>query len=187
MKIKICGLFRAVDIDYVNEASPDYIGFVFANSKRRITKEQAAIFKNKLNANIKVVGVFVDEDIAVVNSIVDEKIVDIVQLHGSESEEYISRVKALTIKAVRIGEKTPQNADYILFDSMIAGSGQTFDWSLLPKTDQPFFLAGGININNIEQAIKLNPYGIDVSSGVEINGYKDPNIIMEMVRRVRNV
>lgn len=187
MKIKICGIFCEGDIDYVNEASPDYIGFVFAKSKRIISKEKAAIFKKKLNPKIKAVGVFVDEDIAVVNSMFDEKIIDIVQLHGKESEEYISRVKAITIKAVRLGETIPQNADYILFDSANAGSGKVFDWSLLPQIEQPFFLAGGINIINIDNAIKINPYCIDISSGVETNGYKDKNKIMEMVRRVRNV
>lgn len=187
MKIKICGIFRECDIDYVNEACPDYIGFVFAKSKRTITKEQAAIFKEKLKPNIKAVGVFVDEDIAVVNSIVAENIIDVVQLHGQENEEYISEIKAATIKAVRIGETIPQNADYILFDSAIAGSGKSFDWSLLPHIEQPFFLAGGINFINIDNAMKINPYCIDLSSGVETNGYKDKNKIMEMVRRVRNV
>ncbi len=187
MKVKICGLFRECDIDYVNEARPDYIGFVFTESKRQIIVEQAEVLKQRLNPGITVVGVFVNEDVTVVNSILSRGIVEYVQLHGNENEEYISMVNAPVIKAVRIGEVLPNNADYILFDSQIPGSGKTFDWSLLPTSQKPFFLAGGINIENIGEAMKLNPYCIDLSSGVETKGSKDREKIIEIVRRVRNV
>lgn len=187
MNIKICGLYRDCDIDFVNEAHPDYIGFVFAKSRRQIVKEQASFFKKKLDPDIKAVGVFVDEELEVINSMVSEHIIDMVQLHGEEEDRYIKLVNAPTIKAVRIGQNIPEHADYILFDGMEAGSGRVFDWSALPKTKQSLFLAGGINAGNIAEAIKLNPFCIDLSSGVETNGYKDKEKIAEMVRRVRNV
>ncbi len=187
MKIKICGLFRDCDIDFVNEACPDYIGFVFAKSRRQISVEQAALLRKKLNPQISAVGVFVNEDVNIINRAVAEKIIDIVQLHGNENEDYISKVNAPIIKAVKIGDQIPQNADYILFDGAVAGSGHTFDWSLLPQTHKPFFLAGGINMNNVQKAMEtVKPYAIDLSSGVETDGFKDKNKILEIVRAIRN-
>lgn len=186
MKIKICGIFRDCDIDFVNEACPDYIGFVFAKSRRQISAEQATVLRRKLDPQITAVGVFVDDDIPQINRMVAEKVIDIVQLHGGENEDYISRINAPIIKVVKIGDEIPQNADYILFDGAVAGSGNTFDWSQLPKTDKLFFLAGGINIENIDRAKKLNPYAIDISSGVETDGVKDKNKISEIVGTVKN-
>lgn len=187
MKIKICGLFREEDIDYVNEAGPDYVGFVFAESRRKITIEQAKAWKQKLRTDIAVVGVFVDAQIDWVNSLVKENLIQLVQLHGKEDDNYISQVKAPTIKAIRMGDRIPENADYILFDGLHPGSGEIYDWSLLPKTHKPFFIAGGVSADNVHIAAGLNPYGIDLSSGVETNGVKDRNKILEIVRRVRNV
>lgn len=187
MKIKICGIFREIDVDYVNEALPDYVGFVFAKSRRQVTIEQAKNLKQKLNPKIKAVGVFVDASIEKINELINQKIIDIVQLHGNESEAFISKINATVIKAVRIGDEIPQNADYILFDGINAGSGEVFDWSLLPSTKKPFFLAGGISLNNIDEAIKINPFCIDVSSSVETDGFKDKSKISEIVRRVKNV
>ncbi len=186
MKIKICGVMRECDIDYVNYAQPEYVGFVFAPSRRRISVESAAVFKSKLIPHISAVGVFVDEDIDFINRLVHDKIIDIVQLHGRESDDYIQRINAPTIKAVRIGEDINRPSEFLLFDGVKAGSGESFDWSKLPETDKPFFIAGGININNINQAMALNPYGIDISSGVETDGFKDKQKIIEIVRRVRN-
>lgn len=185
MKIKICGLFREEDIDFVNESLPDYIGFVFAKSKRQVTLSQAKKLKARLNPHIQAVGVFVDENIQVVQKAIDEKIIDVVQLHGKETEAYIEKLNVPVIKALRIGEKIPLNADFLLFDSAIAGSGQSFDWMRIPKTEKPFFIAGGIDIENIAQAKSFCPFGIDISSGVETNGVKDKKKIMEIVRSVK--
>ncbi len=186
MKIKICGIMRECDMDYINLAQPDYIGFIFAPSRRRITAEAAAGFKSRLSNHILAVGVFVDQDVDLINKLVDDKIIDIVQLHGSESDDFIRMINAPTIKALRIGEDINCSSEFLLFDGIKAGSGESFDWSMLPKTDKPFFIAGGINIDNIDQAMALEPYGIDISSGVETDGFKDKQKIIEIVGRVRN-
>lgn len=186
MKVKICGLFRACDIDFVNEACPDYIGFVFAKSRRGITLEQGAYFKSRLNKEIKAVGVFQNEAPEVVNKAVKNGIIDIVQLHGHEDESYINTITGPVIKAVRVGVEIPKNAQYILFDGDVAGSGKTFDWGTIPKITQPFFLAGGINLQNIQSALAMaTPYALDLSSGVETDGFKDREKILEIVKTVR--
>ena len=185
-KIKICGLFREQDIEFANEAMPDFIGFVFAASRRRISPEIAALYKKRLNSQIATVGVFVNAEISSVMQLYNSSIIDIAQLHGSESEDYINILKkncAITvIKAVNIGNNYPENADYLLFDNGKGGTGKTFDWNLIPKCSKKFFLAGGINSSNIKEAIKLNPYGIDLSSGIENEkGEKDREKIMEIM------
>lgn len=186
MKIKVCGLKHPQDIDFVNETKPDYIGFVFAESKRQINPKEAKVLKSKLDKDIKTVGVFVDGNISFINSLFQDGIIDIAQLHGVENDEYISKILFPVIKAVRLGEEYNRPCDYILFDSHQGGSGKSFDWSKLPKVNQPFFLAGGINLTNINEAIKINPYCIDVSSGVETNGKKDKKKIIEIVKKVQN-
>jgi phosphoribosylanthranilate isomerase len=187
MKIKICGLTRECDIGFVNEALPDYAGFVFAESKRKVTEDQALALKRGLNPSIKAVGVFANNDISFVISLLERGIIDIVQLHGYENDEYILSIDAPVIKAVRIGERIDYKVDYLLFDNPRAGSGKTFDWRLIPKTLKPFFLAGGISIGNIDEAMKINPFAIDVSSGVEIDGVKDREKIHEIVKRVKTL
>ena len=191
MKIKICGLFRKEDIEFVNEANPDYIGFVISKSRRQVTVNQASIFKKMLNQNIKAVGVFVNAPIQEIVSIVNQGIIDLIQLHGNEDQQYISQLKQKTnlpiIKAISIQDFSHhyQDIDYYLFDASNAGSGRCFDWSLLPQIKKPFFLAGGINLTNIDDALKIACYGIDLSSGVETNGYKDSQKINKIVRRVK--
>ncbi|MBO4981945.1 MAG: phosphoribosylanthranilate isomerase [Lachnospiraceae bacterium] len=184
MKIKICGLSRQADIEYANQLKPDYIGFVFYEKSRRyVTKEQAADLKRHLDPGIKAVGVFLDAPIEEVISLLDEGIIDLAQLHGEESEEDIRYIKAVTgrevIKAVRAGKHyeveawLDSAADYLLFDSG-AGSGEVFDWSLLLDVNREYFLAGGLRTENIEEAAgTLRPFAIDLSSGVETDGYKD--------------
>lgn len=195
MKIKICGLFQEADIDYVNEAKPDYIGFVFAKSKRQVDYHQAKLLKSKLDSTIKAVGVFVDSDIDKIIDLVNDRIIDIVQLHGSETSQSIKKLKqhidVPVIKAIKVTGSKDLNdldypVDYYLLDNQTSGSGKAFDWSLIKELDKPFFLAGGIDLNNLDEAISKAGYGIDVSSGVETNGVKDHNKIMEMVRRTRD-
>lgn len=200
-KIKLCGMVRPCDIDYVNEASPDYAGFVFAGTKRYISKEQAREYKARLNPSIKAVGVFVDEAPEKIIEYVNEHIIDVIQLHGHEDEEYINTLKAYTgceiIKAVRVenadsikfADSLP--ADYLLLDAykkgVAGGTGLTFDWSLINKISKPFFLAGGLKLDNIEKALSLKPFAVDISSGIETDGYKDKDKMMEIVRRIRYV
>jgi phosphoribosylanthranilate isomerase len=189
MKIKICGLKNFADVDYVNEAMPDYIGFVFAKSKRHINPETAAEFKNKLNPKIVAVGVFVDAEISSISQLYSTGVINIAQLHGGESEAYIYELKKVcnipVIKALNAEVSPPVNADYLLFDNGKGGSGESFDWSLIPKCGKDYFLAGGINLDNIEKAMKLKPYGIDLSSGTETNGKKDREKIIQLVQIAR--
>ena len=196
-KIKVCGLTRLSDIDVVNIEKPDYIGFVFANSRRRVIPQQALELRERLNQGITPVGVFVDETIENIFSLLQAGIIDIVQLHGMEDEEYIRKLKELTdkpiIKAIAVQKAgdvqkwASTSADYLLLDNKGGGTGQAFDWSLIGKTNQRYFLAGGLDIENIGAAIeKTTLYAVDISSGVETEGLKDPLKIKEFIRRVRN-
>ncbi|MGD1821543.1 MAG: phosphoribosylanthranilate isomerase [Pleomorphochaeta sp.] len=181
-KLKICGIRREEDILMVNRIKPQYIGFVFAKSKRQIDLKTAINLKSKLYPNIKSVGVFVDEPITNVIRAVESKAIDIVQLHGYESNLYISQIKSLVnvevIKAIRINKEFNKNidfsaADYLLIDSG-KGSGKVFDWNISVNFNKPLFIAGGINIENIEDAfIKFKPFAFDLSSSVEENGVKN--------------
>jgi len=201
-RIKICGLMRDEDIHAVNGALPDYIGFVFAKSRRQVDGERAKAMKALLNPSIKAVGVFVNEEMDRIIQLCESGAIDLIQLHGDENGDYIKalkyRVPNRIIKAVRV--RSPEDikramefsCDYLLLDTWheqhYGGTGNIFDWSLVPKTIKPFFLAGGINSANIAQAIeKLSPYAVDVSSGVETDGYKDPAKIMEIVSKTRRI
>lgn len=195
-KIKLCGLSRLEDIKAANSLNPEYIGFVFAKkSKRKITEEVAAELKKSLNPDIKAVGVFVNEDINAVLNLLESGAIDIAQLHGSEDEEYILKLKGLTDKPVikAFTVKTSEDilkaqncsADSVLLDAG-KGCGEKFDWSLIKGISRPYFLAGGLNPENVAEAVRaLNPYAVDVSSGIEINGLKDYNRMTEFVSAVR--
>ncbi|HWT74434.1 MAG TPA: phosphoribosylanthranilate isomerase [Mobilitalea sp.] len=200
-KIKICGLSRPADIDMVNKVLPDYIGFVFAQSRRQVSEATARELKAMLSDQIQAVGVFVNAAPKTIISICKAGIIDIIQLHGDEDEEYISSLKALVskpiMKAVRVRstedilETAKLTCDYLLLDAykedQYGGSGETFDWTVITKTSKPFFLAGGINTGNVEHALSLaNPYCIDVSSGVETDGFKDYDKIKDIVAKVRS-
>lgn len=197
MKIKICGLFRDCDIGYVNEAKPDFIGFVFAKSRRQVSMEWAEAMRYKLNSEITPVGVFVNEPLENVAKLLKDNTIEIAQLHGSENETYIQELKLRTnkpiIKAVRvlshkdIEEAQHTVADFLLLDNGAGGTGQSFDWSLVGQLKKPYFLAGGLNVDNIEEAIvATDPYAVDLSSGVETDSLKDSRKILEIVRRMRN-
>ena len=193
-KIKICGLKRRKDIEYVNKYQPDYIGFVFAGKKRKLTYDQVVDLKKYLTSSIQVVGVFVNEDISFVEKLVKEHVIDLVQLHGQEDQKYIQALKEKVdvsiIKAIQIKNEDSFNehydVDYYLYDHGTGGTGESFDWSMLKEVDKPVFLAGGINLLNIDDALKKNVYALDVSSGVETDGFKDEKKIKKIVRRVRN-
>ena len=186
VKIKICGLKRLEDIKIVNKYKPDFIGFVFADSKRKVTPNLARQMKQNLDDSIQSVGVFVDAAIDEILEIHEQGIIDMAQLHGSESEDYIDELKKKSncqlkiINAIEMDDEKDlleydnSTADYLLLDSG-KGSGKTFDWRLIRKDlKKEFFLAGGLNYQNISQAInEFDPYAIDLSSSVETNGYKD--------------
>lgn len=195
-KIKLCGLTRPEDIDAANELRPDFVGFVFAQkSKRYIAPEIAAELKKKLLKSIQAVGVFVDEPIEAVAKLLREGIIDAAQLHGSEDDTYIRKLKQLTgksvIKAFRIDDATEVSdienciADDVLLDSG-AGSGETFEWDFVKSVKRPFFLAGGLDPHNVEAAVKeIHPFAVDVSSGIETDGFKDDRKMAEFVAAVR--
>ncbi len=199
-KIKICGLSRERDIDAINRCQPDYVGFVMAESRRRVSAEMAERLKERLEPSIKTVGVFVNEDIHLITDLYTADIIDTVQLHGDEDAAYISTLKraipAPIIKAVRVRsrrqiyEAQELPADLLLLDTYsqghYGGSGRSFDWSLIPVLSKRLFLAGGLNIGNIGAAIQLvSPYAIDVSSGAETDGIKDEDKIREIIAMIR--
>lgn len=201
--IKICGLKRPEDIHYINECLPDYAGFVFAESRRQVSREQAARLRQLLDEKICPVGVFVNERPEIIAELINQEVIDIAQLHGDEGETYIRELKGLLkrgkiIKAVRVAKQEDVEnventaADYLLFDafskSAYGGTGRTFDWMMINGVKKSFFLAGGIHSGNIEEAIKrVKPYAVDLSSAVETDGVKDREKIIEIVRIIRNI
>lgn len=195
-KIKLCGLTRQQDIDLVNEAEPDYIGFVFAKSRRQVSLDQAQTLKKRLKDGILAVGVFVNAEMGQIEELCNRHIIHMIQLHGTESSTYIRELGTRTgrpiIKAVSMKpgldagyfEEIP--ADFLLLDQGKGGTGKTFDWSLIPKIRKPFFLAGGLNPENLEEAIRrVQPFGVDLSSGVEQNGVKEREKVLQAIRCVR--
>ena len=195
-KIKICGLRFDEDIDYANELLPEYVGFVFWNkSKRYITPEEAGRLRAKLDPKIKTVGVFVDEDIAVVEDLLKRGIIKIAQLHGDEGEAYIQRIKSdmqcKIMKAFKVKsaddiiDANNSHADMVLLDSGM-GTGETFDWSLIKSVNRPYFLAGGLTPQNVGNAIEeLDPFAVDASSSLETDGRKDREKIKAFIDEVR--
>ena len=215
VKVKFCGIRRTEDIEAVNRLKPDLAGFVFAKSKRQVTKEQAAALKELLDPGIKTVAVLVNMPVEEAAALASTGIADLLQLHGDEDAAYIAKLKTLTgakiIKAIRLrsgglpvqGNGAEERvytanagllaeaaqADYYLFDTFVAdtygGTGKTFSLSLLKgmRIDKPFFLAGGLDADNVEKIIRqvqkdatLLPffYGVDVSGGIETGVVKDP-------------
>ncbi len=195
-KIKLCGLTRPCDIEHVNKLLPEYIGFVFASTSRRyISPEKAEILRNMLDSRIVPVGVFVNENIDDIADLVKRKIIDVVQLHGNESEQYIKDLRRLIdcpiIKAFRIERNADiliannSSADYVLLDSG-GGTGKVFDHSLLKNITRPYFLAGGLTPENVGTAVKqLAPFAVDASSSLETDGFKDRNKMTAFVKAVR--
>lgn len=183
-KLKFCGLRRACDIEYANALNPDYIGFVFYKKSRRYVGMNTALrLRQKLSENIIPVGVFVDEDPKVILKYIQNGIISAVQLHGSEDEEYIIRlknhtnvpiIKAFILKELKdISHANKSYADHILLDSG-RGSGISFDHSILSGIRRPYFLAGGLTPQTIPNILtSLHPYAIDLSTSIETSGFKD--------------
>ncbi len=210
-KIKICGLRRPEDVDAVNRYMPDYAGFVLVPGRTRgISHERAAELRKRLSGDIQAVGVFVNEDREKIAALLDGGIIAAAQLHGQETEEDVAWlkersgspvIKAVSVKAAEDIRRWRQSAaDFLLLDNGAGGTGRAFDWGFLSEiTDaedtasdlrgkkyaKPFFLAGGINRGNLEAALSLRPYGVDISGGVESGGFKDPELIEEVINIVR--
>ena len=210
-KIKLCGMMKPCDIEYANLVKPDFVGFIFANTRRKISAAQAKEFRKALDAEIPAVGVFVNEDISVITSLVQDGCIDMIQLHGEEDADYIRRLREIcdvpVIKAVKVQtvEQIRQAAfpvDYLLLDTyrkgVLGGTGEAFDWELLREAKaaagdtaegelfgKPYFLAGGLHAGNLREAAALGSYGLDVSSGIETDGSKDFDKMVEVMELVR--
>lgn len=203
---KICGLKRPEDIEAINELpvelQPAYIGFVFASGKRQVTAETAQTLVSKLVPTVKKVGVFVNESLATMAELAKTVPLDVIQLCGDETEADIKELRTLTKakiwKAVQVATESDvarwrdSEADMLLFDTYVAGerggSGQSFDWVVLKNFNKLFILAGGLNSRNVVRAVRVaRPYGVDVSSGVESDGFKDKEKIREFVKIVKSI
>ena len=210
-KVKMCGISKVETIPAVVEAKPDYMGLVFAPSKRQVTVEQAEILVEELHKQcinhydtkvVKTVGVFVNETLDNLVRIADTANLDAVQLHGDEDEAFIQSLKertnvevwkAIQIRTAADTEKwIDSSADMLLFDAYHkderGGTGEVFDWSSLDAFERPFMLAGGIDSTNVARAIRtVRPYGIDISSGIETNGMKDDKKITAFTKIVKSI
>lgn len=191
-KVKICGLSTKEAVKTAVSAGADYIGFVFAPSKRQVTLEQAAELAKIIPSHIQKVGVFVSPNRTELLEAIEKVGLDLVQIHGQVADDLFENLPCASIQAVQVdgeGHVSNSQADYLLFDAPVAGSGQTFDWGQLDTTElaQPFFIAGGLNEDNVARSIQhFTPYAVDVSSGVETNGQKDHEKIRRFIERVKN-
>ncbi|WP_317855939.1 phosphoribosylanthranilate isomerase [Chakrabartyella piscis] len=199
-KVKICGLKRPEDISYVNQYKPDYIGFVFAKSKRQVTKELAQSLQTVLLPEMQAVGVFVNHSIEEIVDLVEENIIQVVQLHGKETAEYIAELqakipntplwKAVSVKSIEdILAWEDSKVDLLLLDNGAGGTGEVFDWNILKEMKnfpKPYFIAGGLNPENVSEVLQFASFGVDVSGGVETDGCKDEMKIKSFIETVRN-
>ena len=178
-KVKICGLSTVEAVETAVLADADYIGFVFAACKRQVSLEQAQELAKRVTGKTKIVGVFVSPSLEDLEQAIGQVSLDMVQIHGTFDEALIPLISVPVIRAIQLSDQEAQvssQADYLLFDAPVAGSGQTFDWDLLKdqKIQQDFFIAGGLTVDNVRQAREIfQPYALDVSSGVETDGRKD--------------
>lgn len=191
-KVKICGLSTKEAVETAVSAGADYIGFVFAPSKRQVTVEQATELAKFIPSHIQKVGVFVSPSRAELLEAIEKVGLDLVQIHAQVADDLFENLPCASIQAVQVdgdGHVTNSQADYLLFDAPVAGSGQTFDWGQLDTAElsQSFFIAGGLNEDNVVRAIQhFSPFAVDVSSGVETDGQKDHEKIRRFIERVKN-
>ncbi|MCC8066368.1 MAG: phosphoribosylanthranilate isomerase [Clostridiales bacterium] len=200
VKIKICGLSRPEDIDSVNEARPDYCGFIInvPKSIRNTSPDQVRSLRAGLSPEIIPVGVFRNEPVETVAKLLLDGTIGVAQLHGNEDEAYIQRLRTFgdftIFKAFRVPDFDAEwarmvnesSADLVLLDNGSGGTGETFAWELAEQIHRPFLLAGGIGPDNLTEALdQLHPWGLDMSSSVETDGKKDRKKILAAVRKVR--
>ena len=197
VKVKICGICHEAEIGIMNELVPDFVGFVFVKKSRHfIAPEHAGYLRSKLRQGIKSVGVFANEALRSVAMCVETAGLNMVQLHGEETAEYIASlreyIRCPIMKVYKVArpidaEKAMYStADYVMLDGGNAGDGKTFDWSLIRGVKRPYFLAGGLDPLNVSEAVKiLKPYAVDVSSGIETDGLKDKAKMSAFIEAVR--
>ncbi|MDR3074537.1 MAG: phosphoribosylanthranilate isomerase [Candidatus Methanoplasma sp.] len=194
--VKICGLTTVADAGCVNDNGAEYAGFVFAEGSRRtVTPETASDMRRTIGGDTVTVGVFADQSADLILRLVRDGTIGAVQLHGREDRGFIGMIRAeagvQVIKSFSITDEgdiadaAASDADMIMLDSG-GGTGKRFDWSLVKDIGRPFFLAGGLDPENVREAVKyIRPFAVDVSSGVETDGRKDPSKIREFIRTVR--
>lgn len=190
-KIKICGLMTLADIEAVNHVKPDLAGFIFAKGRHQITLDQAIKMRQRLDSSIKSVGVFVNASLTEMLAAVKSQAVSMIQLHGQEDESIVKKLQEQSIPVINVFKPNfqhPTSADFVMIDSG-AGNGKLIDWQKISiQVNQPFFIAGDLNIENIQNAItETNPDFVDLSRGVETNGIKDPQKISEIVKLVHSL
>lgn len=191
-KVKICGLKTPEAVETAVAAGADYIGFVFAKSRRQVSLDQARQLAGLLPPRVQKVGVFLSPSLEELETAISAVGLDLVQIHGDFTPELLGQVSRPVIRAYQVKDglkSVSPEADYILFDAPLAGSGQTFDWQAVDtsKIDQPFFIAGGLTADNVSAAIEhFSPYAVDVSSGVETEGEKDLAKIRTFIERVKD-
>ena len=198
-KVKICGICHDSEIGIMNELVPDFVGFVFVNKSRHfIAPEYAGLLRSKLRPGIKSVGVFANHSLKSVAMCVEVAGLEMVQLHGDETGEYIAALreyikcpimKVYKVKKPMDAEKALYStADYVMLDGGNAGDGTTFDWSLLGAVRRKYFLSGGLTPENMNKALGLTPqpYALNVSSGVEANRMKDYRKVMKFILGVKS-
>ncbi|MBR6107121.1 MAG: phosphoribosylanthranilate isomerase [Oscillospiraceae bacterium] len=196
-KLKICGLMSAQDAEYANAVQPELAGVVFAKGRRRcVTQETARAIRRALDRRIPLVGVFVDAQVKEISALAEKGIIQLVQLHGQEDAAYLLNLrKVCTLPVIRaysirsagdLRAAAESDADIVLLDSGIGGTGETFDHTLLNGFPRPYFLAGGLTPENAAETVNLlHPYGVDVSSGVETDGRKDAQKMQAFAAAVR--
>lgn len=196
LRVKLCGMSRDEDIVAVNDAGPDLCGFVinFPRSPRSVSPESLGQLVGELDETILAVGVFVDQPTAFVAQVAHD-LVDVVQLHGSERNSYIARLRTLTDVPIIQAFRVRTNADVMRANASFAdlvlldngwGTGRPFDWSLIGGVRCPFMLAGGLTADNVAGAIRsLSPWGVDMSSGIETDGRKDSQKIKAATQAAR--
>lgn len=194
--VKICGLKRQIDIEYVNKCKPDFVGFIinFPKSHRNLKPEQAKELTQELDKGITKVGVFVNQPVELVAELLNTNVIDIAQLHGKEDNYYIEQLRQMTTNKIwqaiivrqedDLDKAEASKADLVLLDAG-QGSGQVFDWALLAKLNRKFALAGGLNQDNLQDALQTDAVLLDVSGGVETDNFKDLEKIQKFINTIR--
>lgn len=194
--VKICGLKRQIDIEYVNKCKPDFVGFIinFPKSHRNLKPEQVKELTQELDKGITKVGVFVNQPVELVAELLNTNVIDIAQLHGKEDNYYIEQLRQMTTNKIwqaiivrqedDLAKAEASKADFVLLDAG-QGSGQVFDWTLLAKLNRKFALAGGLNLENLQDALQTDAVLLDVSGGVETDNFKDLEKIQKFINTIR--